>query len=951
MNNTSIAEASVMFVILAVVLFVIIMINLRQRQLIKDLEITKNQLARSETNLKMAVDHVGVYYILINLENDFATSSNRSEQFLHIPREITKYPDTLIEQHFIDEASIERIRSDYSRLKKGEPGFESEIKVMINDQPSWRKIRYTTVFENNQPVRVFLTLENIDHYKNLENEYTSQCHLQKIIEKDSVVMAHFNLTQETTKINFILTPFLQEHLSAESIDGFFKRNAELIPIKQYRDEFLDAFQAKKLLERYKQGQIRFRSKFPIYVQTDDVRWVKASFVFEKDPETQDVELYINMIDETDAYLTHEIITTMAKNEYGEVVTVNGLTQECRTLFTKIDDQLFLSKLYYQYESFVKNNLLKGCDDEFDSVLEAFKLENILEHFEKESVYNIVYRKIEHGEVHFKRTTFMSLYKELSVFVLSTRDITDLFKQEKKEQELLIEALQQAEAANVAKSEFLSNMSHELRTPMNAIIGLTALSKHKKDDADYVLSNLEKIDVSAQMLLSLINDILDISRIESGKLVLNQENVDFANMIKDINTVMDAQAKAKNIEILTHVHGRLDEFYAFDPLKLRQVLLNILSNAVKFTPENGHIQFMIEELGHTDHRATLKFTIEDDGIGMSESFLPKIFKPFEQEHSGQVSKFGGTGLGLAICQNIVQRMNGSIKVNSKVGEGSQFIVTVVVGLVKTSPSKAFSCQTEFDKKILVVDDDEISGKHEVLILTDIGVDAEWVSTEEQALDKITHNHYDLVLLDLKMPGIEGLSLAQKMRQNFGTNTEIVILTAYEWDDMLIDAAKIGIHHFYKKPLFVSTAKEMLNHIYADPEPTVKTENYHFEGKRVLIVEDTLMNQMILKDILEIKKFTVDTADNGLQALNQFSETDVGTYDLILMDVKMPVMNGLEATKAIRHLEREDAKTIPILAMTANVFTEDINKSQEAGMNGHLIKPIDPDTFFETLKQWV
>ncbi len=522
---------------------------------------------------------------------------------------------------------------------------------------------------------------------------------------------------------------------------------------------------------------------------------------------------------------------------------------------------------------------------------------------------------------------------------------------------LSDALETAEEANRAKTVFLSNMSHEIRTPMNAIIGLDSLALRNQELPTETREYLDKIGESARHLLGLINDILDMSRIESGRMVLRNEEFSFRSMLEQINTMVMSQCSEKGLKYECNVTGGVADFYIGDDMKLKQVLINILSNAIKFTDAPGSINLAVERTNVYEGRSTIKFTIKDTGIGMDESFIPKIFDSFTQEDGSRNIKYGSTGLGMAITKNIVDLMNGTISVESKKGSGTQF--TVVITLNNCDHPNIDSNYANLkDLRILVVDDEEIAAEHAKLILDEAGIKSDIALSGEEALSmlELAHTkqeHYGLVLLDWKMPEMDGLEVARRIRERYDSETTVIILTSFNWDEIMDEALHAGVDSFLSKPLLASNVIDEFERIARknNPGSICKSHAADLKGRRILLAEDMEINAEIMKEVLAIKEIITETAANGRIALEKFSQSAESYYDAVLMDVRMPEMDGLEATAAIRALDRKDAKNVPIIAMTANAFDEDVQRSLQVGMNAHLSKPVEPERLYSCLEELI
>ena len=526
----------------------------------------------------------------------------------------------------------------------------------------------------------------------------------------------------------------------------------------------------------------------------------------------------------------------------------------------------------------------------------------------------------------------------------------------------------AEEVSRAKTSFLSNMSHEIRTPMNAIIGLDNIALRDQNLSPHTRDQLEKIGSSARHLLGLINDILDMSRIESGRMVLKNEDFAMRGFLDQINVIINGQCVDKGLEFECGIIGSIDDYYVGDDMKLKQVLINILGNSVKFTPAPGKVSFLVQQTGRTDGRCTLRFTMRDTGIGMDKEYIPKIFEAFSQEDATTTNKYGGSGLGMAITGNLVEMMGGRIDVESEKGVGSTFTVSVSLG-----ESEMKSHDTQLDGmlpmlRVAVVDDDEVACEHAQLVLDELGIHPDVFSRSPEAYSWIhkrweAGEAYDLIISDYRMPVMDGVTLTEEIRRFDEGRTGVIILTGYDFDDVAERAHREGVDGILTKPLFADT---LLHEIQTVMKSRIETaepdgadaagadsgdEGYGLEGIRVLVAEDVEINAEILMDLLEIEEIESERAANGEIAADMFADSEEGYYDAVLMDIRMPVMDGLTSAAAIRAMERADAKTVPIIALTANAFDEDVQNSLDAGMNAHLSKPVEPDKLYKTLSELI
>ena len=517
---------------------------------------------------------------------------------------------------------------------------------------------------------------------------------------------------------------------------------------------------------------------------------------------------------------------------------------------------------------------------------------------------------------------------------------------------LSEALEAAEQANRAKTVFLSNMSHEIRTPMNAIIGLDNIALNEPDVPEKVRGHLEKIGSSAQHLLGIINDILDMSRIESGRMIIKNEEFSFSRMLEQVNTIISGQCRDKGLTYDCRTVGKIDDYYFGDETKLRQVMINILGNAVKFTPEGGTVTFLIEEGQRFDRKAVLKMTFRDTGIGMSREYLPHLFDAFSQEDESSTSKYGSTGLGMPITRSIVELMNGHIDVESEKGKGTTFTVTVTLGESDRTVCEADSAAPG-ELSVLAIDDDPIALEHAQIVLGQAGISCDTAASGTEGLEKVKLRHtrrndYDLVLVDWKMPELDGVETTRRIREVVGSHMPVIILTSYNWDEIAEEAKRAGVDTFVAKPLFAGSVLDHFREAFRLKAEKQDVPRASLKGRRVLLAEDVEVNAEIMVMVLGMREIEADVAENGRVAVEKYMSQPAGSYDAILMDMRMPEMDGLEATRAIRASGREDAESIPIIALTANAFDEDVQRSMQAGLNAHLSKPVEPEALFDTLE---
>ena len=535
------------------------------------------------------------------------------------------------------------------------------------------------------------------------------------------------------------------------------------------------------------------------------------------------------------------------------------------------------------------------------------------------------------------------------------DVDSETREQMAQSRALSDALAVAEEANRAKTAFLSNMSHEIRTPMNAIIGLDSIALADEDVPEKTRERLEKIGDSARHLLGIINDILDVSRIESGRMVVKSEAFSFSRLLEQVNTIISSQCTDKGLIYHCNINGHVDDSYIGDDVKLRQTLVNVLGNAVKFTPEGGSVQLLVERTAQFAGKSTLRFTVSDTGIGIDKDFLPRIFDTFSQEDAHKANQYGSTGLGLAITKSIVEMMNGTIEVESEKGKGTTFVITVTLTDVEDAADAHVDVAVKpHEMSVLVIDDDPVACEHAKLVLDKAGISADIAESGAQAVDMVRlhrarRDPYDLILVDWKMPEMDGVETTRQIRSIAGDESAIIILTAYNWDDVLEEAIEAGVDSFIAKPLFATNVIEEFQQAFSKRNANAQGQHRaDLTGRHVLLAEDVEVNAIIMVELMKMREVEVDCAENGKVAVDMFASHEPGYYSAVLMDMRMPEMDGLEATMAIRAMDRPDAKEIPIIALTANAFDEDVQKSLQAGLNAHLSKPVEPDNLFDTLE---
>ncbi len=590
--------------------------------------------------------------------------------------------------------------------------------------------------------------------------------------------------------------------------------------------------------------------------------------------------------------------------------------------------------------------------------QAMTRKTLMKALSRKDTFIMTYRQTESGRPVYVNMKVSRMEEDEHFIIVGISNVDAEMRDAMAKSEVLAEALKSAEEASKAKSSFLSGMSHEIRTPMNAIIGLDTLALKKEDLDGTTRGYLEKIGDSARHLLTLINNILDMSRIEGGHIALRKEEFSLRAMMDQIGTQILPRCTGKGLSYESRILNEVPDTLIGDEAKIREVLNNILGNAVKFTDAPGSVTLTAEKTAEFEGQATIRFCIKDTGIGMDSAFIPRAFDAFAQEDGSHKTRYGGTGLGLAIAKRIVEIMNGSISVTSEKGAGTEFAMTVTL---RIGDSEAFGRHEPIDPgslHVLVVDDEPIEAEHARTVLEEAGIKADACSSGQEALRMMEEQHnkrkpYNLVLMDWNMPGMNGLEASAEIRKQYEHESAVIVLTAYNWDDIQDAAHRVGVEHFLPKPLTAANFAAEMERIARrnDTSVFIEKKRASLAGRRILLAEDLASNAEIMADILELEDIRTEHAANGRIAVEMFRNNAPGTYAAILMDIRMPEMDGLEATAAIRAMDREDAKRIPIIALTANAFDEDAQRSLQAGMNAHVTKPVEPDYLIRILGELI
>ncbi len=845
--------------------------------------------------------------------------------------------------------------------ENGEKEKQVEYQYMVNPdgEPSW--INSHVIFVDDPYENDILTIvlsQNIDIRKRKEKE-EEQIRKNKSIEALQLMsgitstfelIISANLTQNT----FYLLNYEHAVNSTAGPDGEFDTliavGESTVPDAQ-KENFRNSFSREALLKAYAEGKKDVYLEHQQYDVNGVVHWVSTHVIFTENPYNDDI-LEITLSQNIDERVEKD--ENQRALEVEAVQLMSGITGTFDILiFSNLSKNSFKMKRYDrktneldekegEYDFLIEHGVSRVPDDQKDIFYNTFCKESVLKAREegKTGVYLDHQQYDDYGELHWLSTNVFfteNPYNDDILTITLSQNIDERKNAEEEHFRMISDALNLAESASRAKSDFLSRMSHDIRTPMNAVIGYATIAATHLDERERVKDSLKKILSSGEHLQGLINDVLDMSRIEAGKESLNLVRASISEMIRTVLPMIHSQISQKHIELYVDTIDVTDEFVYADAQKMRQLLLNILGNAAKFTSDGGNISVKIRQnKSQNKGYAVYTFYIKDNGIGMSKEFQKHLFETFSQERTSTNSKQLGTGLGMAIAKNYVDMMNGTISVESEVGKGTEFAVKLEFKLQEDVKPDVRLEQLK-GYRALVVDDDFQSCESVVHLLQDIGMRADFTTSGKEALFRTQmacgeNDSYFAYIIDWIMPDMNGIELVRRIRKIIGDEVPIIILTAYYWGDIEEEARDAGVTAFCTKPLFTSD----LTGVFLQHE-SISEEHSDFKGERILLVEDNDFNREIAEFMLKEIGFDVDTACDGQDAVAVMNDCKDGEYDYILMDVQMPIMDGIEATKEIRESDREYLKSVPIIALTANAFVEDVDKCLKAGMNAHLSKP--------------
>ncbi len=788
-------------------------------------EVKRLEQEREEQQIRyaVAIKSAGINVWEYDIQKDLLTVVSNSSRVKQNCYSIANYVESTVKQGYVREDSLSTFYSIFKRLKEGEKEITEDIWYKTTDEAGWwcERVIYTTVFdEHGVPIKAFGAGRDVTREKEAVRKFQEEINYRAAIQESSIGSMKINLTKNAIIEGKSALPIVMEWIEKGNADSYFSENASYITEGRTRKKYQKAFNCFALLELFNSGEYTLSEKITRKLPGDNIHWLQYNVHLMKNPENNDVVAFVAAHDITDEQVMKMIMDTVAKADFERVVVVDGINNCAMDYSYEKEKRYFHSNQEFEerMEEVIREHVV---EEDRERILKNCKIDNILEKIQNEKDYKINYSIREsNGELRRKQLQFTSMHREQKTFLMTRIDVNEVFIEQEHAKE---KSLNAARNAVNAKTEFLARMSHDMRTPMNGIIGVTQLSKDIPDLPKEMQDNLAAIEDSSQYLLSLINDTLDMSKIESKKMVLNYEVVLAKELIKNVLGFVAPMADSKHITIeCIPIHAEL-EYINIDRMRMEQIFVNLLSNAIKFTSPSGKIRMEIECLKRVDGIAYDRISIEDNGIGMSKEFLPKAFEPFAQESTAITSNYAGTGLGLSIVKNIVELMGGQIQLESELGKGTK--VTVYLNFERV----------------------------------------------------------------------------------------------YDYQDS----------DFMQKNKTVDLLK----------------------GRHVLLCEDHPLNTEIATKLLEARGMVVTCAENGAIGVKLIAESEEKHFDAILMDIRMPVMDGLEATRQIRRLNRGDTKSIPIIAMTANAFDTDRENSKNAGMTEHLAKPIEPSLLYDTLAKYI
>lgn len=882
------------------------------------MDITKQKemeeaLRLSEERFSIAMENSDIAFWTYDFKTKSLTQMDSSQLGNEYGKTVENVPTSVIADGYIREDSIKDFLEMYEKLENGAKTASGDFWTRDKIKNRWvcEHIDYTSVFDyDGTPLYAHAVGRDVTATKLAEKRYNEEIEYAQATQSEKLlVKTRSNITKN----------FVESYIADVNVETFKDSTSYTIGVEQLAVTGLTTQQQnnirymlnrERVLKAFADGETTFCFEYQRKAHNGSVIWVNTTVKIYQNPETKDIMSFLYTYDINEEKLKDGIIQAVCELEYDYIAYVDLKNNSYKMYLGNVGNGLMPKESSDDYvNSVIHTNREIVVPEDVERIIQDMMPETIEKNLADTNVFSTICG-VYHTDrsVHQKRIQYAYSDKGSKKIIITRSDVTELLNQQKQQQEMIQSALLAAQQASSAKSDFLSRMSHEIRTPMNAIIGMSTIAAQSIGDDAQVADCISKIGISSRFLLSLINDILDMSRIESGKVLLKSEKIPFEEFMSGINSICYSQAYAKGVDYENIVDSNLEDYYIGDAMKVQQVVINILSNAIKFTPEHGKVSISVRQVKKNKNDAVIRFVINDTGCGISEEFIPQLFDPFSQERSGTTAMYGGTGLGLAICKNLVDMMDGSIRVRSIVGVGSEFTVDIKLGISEESKTRYLKKPhyNFAELKALVVDDDVIVCEQAVITLKEIGVKSEWVDSGKKAVDRVkkmwdNKEHFDLVLIDWKMPEMDGIETARRIRRIVGPDVTIIIMTAYDWVSIEHEAKLAGVNLLMNKPMFKSSLISAFEKAFCGKQEEKETElndDFRFDGKRVLLAEDHPLNVEVATRLLERKGFLVEHAENGIRAMEMFSTTPVGYYDAILMDIRMPEMDGLQATYNIR-----------------------------------------------------
>lgn len=875
--------------------------------------------------------------------------------------------------HPADRSRVENaLRAAYSD-KTGCTKFDADYRMRLADGSyQWfHDSAETTRRADGLPYRMAGIFVNIDREKRLMQRTRRVDAFHRAYTASNLCEYYLDLQTGHTE-SLKPEPRLPDLDALSSWDALVECYAQRYVLPEYRADVLSFFNREHLMQKFRESKSELELDCRILVNGEEL-WVRNTAFLDTDSEgSGQVMILVRDVSGVHQQLAEQQELTR-QNRIKDLLIQSTSRLVDRYAACDLENDTYhfysqdISDSAYAPSGFY-HDLVQAMAARFKmfsgplTLQEAFSLENIRKNLHSpKDIYRFEYCSLD--ETQFKSLAISPLAwngSEVSAVLLMSQDTTAEKRVEMEARRALKDAYETAERASRAKTEFLSNMSHDIRTPMNAIIGMTAIAGANMENPDRVVDCLGKITQSSRHLLSLINEVLDMSRIESGKITLAEEEFNLSDLCENLVSIAKTDADLHHHDFEVHINHIEHEDVCGDSIRIQQLITNILANANKYTPDGGRVDFTIRELpSRSSGSGCYQFIVQDNGIGMSEEFQKVLFEPFTRADDKRTSKVQGTGLGMAIARNFARMMNGEIQVKSAPGKGSTFTVTI---FLKLQHKISAPIEELIDLPVLVVDDDPACCETTVSLLNEIGIRGEFVTSGQEAVQRTMehyrdHNNYFAVILDWKMPGMDGVETARRIRREVGRDITIIILSAYDYSAIEQEARAAGVDEFIAKPLFRSRLTAAFKNII-EGKPRQNAQHYlsdlaacRYTGKRILLVEDNNLNREIAEEIIGMTGAEVIPVENGREAVDKIADSPEHYFDLVFMDVQMPVMNGYEATAAIRSLPSDYARNIPIIAMTANAFAEDVLLAKNAGMNEHIPKPLDLARLQEALQRWL